>query len=122
MPEATDFFDNKKITMVEVAKTEEKKTDVSLAVHLVADACKDRYDAAMLFSNDSDISEAVGIATKECHKKVRLYIKRGAKSFKALCENASYIGYITPKILGDSQMPENIALPDGRVIKKPKGW
>jgi uncharacterized LabA/DUF88 family protein len=122
MPRADDFFNNEKITPVEVVKTEEKGTDVNLAVQIVADAKDDKFDYAMLFSNDSDMSKAVRIATKDCKKKVGLYIARGAKSFNALRENVVYIKYIKPAALADCQLPKAITLKDGSVIKKPKDW
>jgi hypothetical protein len=37
-----------------IIKTEEKGSDVNLAVHLLNDACLDRYDCAVVISNDSD--------------------------------------------------------------------
>ena len=51
---------------VEVVKTEEKGSDVNLAVHLVNDAWLDAYDCAVVVSNDSDIVEAVSLV-KERH-------------------------------------------------------
>jgi len=122
MPEAKDFFENEKITPVEVAKTEEKGTDVNLAVQLVADAFHDRFDYAMLISNDSDMAHAIHIATKDCKKRVGLYINRKATSFKVLHESVNYIGRITPKILDASQLPNTINLPNGKIIKKPSDW
>ncbi len=44
-----------------VIKTEEKGSDVNLAVHLVSDGYKGSYDVAVVISNDSDLSEAVRI-------------------------------------------------------------
>jgi len=122
MPEANDFFINGKITPVEVAKTEEKGTDVNLAVQLVADAFHDRFDYAMLFSNDSDLTHAVRIAVKDCKKRVGLYIDRKAASFKVLKEIVNYVGRITPKILAANQLPDTINLPNGKTIKKPLDW
>jgi hypothetical protein len=52
MPDA-DEFENGKIKLLDVMKTEEKGTDVNLAVQLVSDAYQDKFDYGMLFSNDS---------------------------------------------------------------------
>ena len=68
MPMADDFYDGK-ITLVDVIKTEEKGTDVNLAVQMAVDAIRDKFDYAMLFSNDSDMAYAVQIASRECKKK-----------------------------------------------------
>jgi len=121
MPIADDFYGGK-ITLVDVIKTEEKGTDVNLAVQMAVDAVRDEFDYAMLFSNDSDMAYAVQIASRECNKKVGLYIARKAVSFKVLRENVSYIRSITPTILSAHQFPNEIKTQSGHVIKKPKDW
>jgi len=121
MPMADDFY-NGKITLVDVIKTEEKRTDVNLAVQMAVDTVRDEFDYAMLFSNDSDMAYAVQIASRECKKKVGLYIARKAVSFKVLRENVSYIRSITPTILATHQFPDEIKTQSGRIIKKPKDW
>lgn len=55
---------------VEVFRTEEKGTDVNLAVHLVNDAHKDAFDCAVVISNDSDLAEAMRIVKDERRKRV----------------------------------------------------
>ena len=45
--------------MVEVIKTEEKGSDVNLAVQLLNDGWLDAYDCAIVATNDSDIAEAM---------------------------------------------------------------
>jgi len=117
-----DDFKNGKITPVEVIKTEEKGTDVNLAVQMAVDAVRNEFDYAMLFSNDSDMAYAVQIASQECKKKVGLYIDRKVRSFKVLRQNVSYIRSITPNILASNQLPNEIKLSNERIIKKPKEW
>jgi len=121
MPKADDFRKGK-ITLVDVVKTEEKGTDVNLAVQMAVDAVRNEFDYAMLFSNDSDMAYAVQIASRECNKKVGLYIARKAVSFRVLKENVSYIRSITPAILAAHQFPNEIKASNGRVIKRPKDW
>lgn len=55
---------------VKVIKTEEKQSDVNIAVHMLNDAYKDKYDLAILISNDSDLSEALRIIKEELQKKI----------------------------------------------------
>ena len=43
----------------EVIKTEEKGSDVNLATHLLIDGFQNRYDLAVLVTNDSDLAEPV---------------------------------------------------------------
>ena len=58
----------KNIKFVNVIKTEEKGSDVNLAVQLLNDAWLDLHDCAVIVSNDSDLSESLRLV-KEQHKK-----------------------------------------------------
>ncbi len=57
---------------VEVIKTEEKGSDVNLALHMLNDAWHDRYDCAVVCSNDSDLSEALRLVKKQHRKQIVL--------------------------------------------------
>ncbi|HZL14400.1 MAG TPA: NYN domain-containing protein [Verrucomicrobiae bacterium] len=46
---------------VKVYDPKEKGSDVNLAVHIVNDAWQNRYDVAVLISNDSDLIEAIKV-------------------------------------------------------------
>ena len=50
---------------VEVHDTEEKGSDVNLASYLLMDGWQDRYDAAMVMSQDSDLCEPMRLAKVE---------------------------------------------------------
>lgn len=121
MPLAEEW-EQGKIKTVEVIKTEEKGTDVNLAVQMVADAKDNLFDKALLFSNDSDMSYAVQIASKDCQKTIGLFINRGAVSFKTLKESVTFIKRMTPTIFANNQLPEEIITATGRTIHKPKKW
>jgi len=121
MPAADDFYDGN-ISLVDVVKTEEKGTDVNLAVQMAVDAVRDKFDYAMLFSNDSDMAYSVQIAVKECKKGVGLYIARKAVSYKVLRENICYTRTLTPNLLAAHQFPNEINTIEGRTIKKPPDW
>ena len=54
----------------EVIKTEEKGSDVNLSLHLLNDAWLDKYDAAIVVSNDSDMAEALRLFRENCPEKV----------------------------------------------------
>ena len=49
---------------VYVIRTEEKGTDVNLAVNLLNDMWLDKYDCAVIISNDSDLAEAMCLVRK----------------------------------------------------------
>lgn len=55
-------------TFTKVVKTEEKGSDVNLAVHLLNDAWLNKYDCAVVISNDSDLAEPLRLV-REQHKK-----------------------------------------------------
>lgn len=120
-PLASDWDDGR-ITQVEVVKTEEKGSDVNLAVQMAVDAVRNRFDYAMLFSNDSDMAYSVQIAVAECNKKVGLYIDNKAKSYRVLRENVHYVRKLTQSFLARHQLPDEIVTKTGRVIKKPQDW
>nr|DAV82124.1 MAG TPA: hypothetical protein [Caudoviricetes sp.] len=122
MPQAKPFLENNKIEMVEVIKTEEKGSDVNLAVSLAVDALQDKFDYAMLFSNDSDMAKSVKIVTKVCNKRVGLYIDSKAKSFKTLKENTTHTHKINKTYFSRHQFPDSIELSTGKIITKPKSW
>jgi uncharacterized LabA/DUF88 family protein len=56
--------------LVSVFDPKEKGSDVNLAVHMVNDAWKDKYDVGVLLSNDTDLLEALKIVRRDCGKKV----------------------------------------------------
>lgn len=60
-------------TMVRVLRSEEKGTDVNLAAHLVHDAHRNRFEAAAVISNDSNLKEAVRIVRREVGKVVGVF-------------------------------------------------
>ena len=43
----------------DIIKTEEKGSDVNLAVHILNDCWLDKYDCAVIVSNDSDLAESL---------------------------------------------------------------
>lgn len=58
----------KNIKFVKIIKSEEKGSDVNLAVHLLNDAWQDLYDCAVVISNDSDLSEALRLVKTTTRK------------------------------------------------------
>ena len=49
---------------VEVIRTEEKGSDVNLAVHLLNDSWIDKFDCAVVVSNDSDLAESMPLPAR----------------------------------------------------------
>ncbi|MDX2084038.1 MAG: NYN domain-containing protein [Candidatus Melainabacteria bacterium] len=106
---------------VDVFETTEKETDVNLAVHLLNDAHLNRYDLAIVISNDSDLVEAVRLVRKDVRKKVcvlRHRRNRGTELIKA----ANFSKTITEEHLAQAQFPETITLADGTSVSRPSLW
>ena len=89
---------------VRVLKTEEKGSDVNLAVHLLNDAWLDAYDCAVVISNDSDLAEAMRLVrAHHPTKKLGLVFPRpgGAASKHAhpsreLTKHAHFVKHLGP--------------------------
>ena len=105
--------------LVEVFRTEEKGSDVNLAVHMVNDAHKDIFDCAVVVSNDSDLAEAIRIVKNECGKVVGLFTPWRRRASKQLMQHSNFQRMIRRTTLVKSQLPNPIP---GTRIHKPSGW
>ncbi|MCY3852892.1 MAG: NYN domain-containing protein [Gammaproteobacteria bacterium] len=105
--------------LIEVFRTEEKGSDVNLAVHMVNDAHKDKFDCAIVISNDSDLAEAMRIVKNECGKMVGLFTPWRRYASKQLMMHSSFQRTIRKSSLAKSQLPNPIP---GTKIYKPKQW
>ena len=110
--------DSKDFKLVNVIKTEEKGSDVNLAVHLLNDAWLNAYDCAVILSNDSDLSEAIRMV-KEQNQKIIGIATPVDKPSAELIKYANFIKRIRKSILGASQLPDPIP---GTKIYKPETW
>ncbi len=104
----------------DVIKTEEKGSDVNLAIHLLNDAWLNKYDCAVIVSNDSDLSESMHLVRQQHNKMVGL-ITPGKKRrpSRELMVYATFLARIRDGALRSSQLPDQIP---GTSIKKPKTW
>ncbi len=112
----------KSSSYVEVYKTEEKGSDVNLALHMLNDAWLDKYDSAVLVSNDSDIAEALRFIIHDHHKEIGLIVpghEKDRRVSKALKKYAHFIKRIRAGVLADSQLPNPIL---GTQLYKPNTW
>lgn len=101
-----------------VLLTEEKGTDVNLAVHLLNDAWLNEYDCAVVVSNDSDLAEAMRLA-KERHKLIGWVVTGKQHPSQVLAQIAHFRKPIRKNLLGASQLPATIP---GTTITKPSCW
>lgn len=111
-----------KASFVKVYKTEEKGSDVNLAVHLLNDAWLNAYDCAVLVSNDSDLAEPLRLIKSQFNKKIGLIFPNEDKQRKPssqLAKHADFTKRIRQGILKDSQLP--IQIPNTNICK-PSSW
>jgi len=103
----------------EVIKTEEKGSDVKLAVHLVNDAWLDLYDCAVVVSNDSDLAEALRLVRSQHDKKIGVITPHKNPPSRELIRHASFVGRVRSGALRCSQLPDPIPR---TTITKPAAW
>jgi uncharacterized LabA/DUF88 family protein len=107
--------------LVRVVKFEEKGSDVNLASHLVRDAFINKFDVAVVVTNDSDLVEPIRIATVEAGKRVGLLVPVKYPN-QSLIDVASFFLHIRPGHLRKAQFPNPVMKPDGSRIFKPETW
>jgi uncharacterized LabA/DUF88 family protein len=109
----------KQIKFANVIKTEEKGSDVNIAVHLLNDAWLDQYDCAVIVSNDSDLAESLRLVKEKHKKKIGLITPGKTHPSRELLKYADFTKRIRKGVLGASQLPDPIP---GTTIHKPKVW
>lgn len=107
---------------IKVYKTEEKGSDVNLALHVLNDAWQNEYDCAVIVSNDSDLAEALRLVKNQSSKMIGLIFPNTSskrKPSRELSQYADFIKHIRVHILVNSQLPVQIP---GTNIHKPSDW
>ena len=105
---------------VKVIKTEEKGSDVNLALHLLSDGYKNAYDVAVIVSNDSDLLLPVQFVKKELGKKIGILNPQKHPS-KVLIANADFVKNIRRGVLSKSLFPTTLTDSQG-TFTKPATW
>lgn len=107
---------------------EEKKTDVNIAVNLMDDAIRQRAEALIIVSGDSDLEPAVEWVRKNHHEiKITVYIPSLPEEEKQR-RNDFYgtIGvpcrFLPLSEIVRHQMPNRIVLAAGHTVEKPIEW
>ena len=103
----------------EVIRTEEKGSDVNLAVHLLNDGWLDDYDCAVVVTNDSDIAEGMRLVRRHHGKRIGLVTPGTARPSRQLMTHADFARHIRPNALQSSQLPDRIP---GTMIRRPARW
>lgn len=100
--------------------TEEKGSDVNLAVHLIREAWLNLYDCAIVVSNDSDLTEALRVVKQDFNKTIGLCTPgEQRRTSKELALYADFVRTVRTRALASSQLPDPIP---GTKIFKPPTW
>jgi uncharacterized LabA/DUF88 family protein len=93
---------------VEVIKSEEKGTDVNIATYLVHDAHKNKFEKAVIISNDSDLVTPIKIVKEELCKHITVIspYERNSIQLKAV---ATDVRKIRNGVLRISQFDEKLS-------------
>lgn len=105
--------------VAEVHTMEEKGSDVNLAAHLLNDAWKSSFEAAAVFSNDTDLIEPIRMVAVERAKSVIVVCPGRWAMAQGLQRVATHQRHIRKAMLVASQFPDPIP---GTTIRKPAGW
>ena len=106
-----------------VLKTEEKRTDVNIATHLLVDCFDNDFDEAVIVSNDSDLTLPVEMVVGKFGKPVGMVNPHPRNRLSSALRNATtfQIRAINRSVLARSQFPE--VLSDGRgEFRRPPRW
>ena len=106
-----------------IAVFEEKRTDVNIASHLLVDAYEERYDTAVVVSNDSDLTTPIEIVIGRLGKEVIVVNPYPARRQSRELLNAASrtLRTINPTVLRDSQFPARITDAEGS-FTRPRPW
>lgn len=106
--------------VVEVHTMEEKGSDVNLAAHLLNDAWKGEFEAALVITNDTDLCVPIRMVATE--RNIPVYVacpQLNAALSPKLAAVATYERHIRSGMLAASQLPDQIQ-PLG--LSKPIEW
>jgi hypothetical protein len=105
--------------VTEVHVMEEKGSDVNLAAHLLNDAWKGSFEAAAVFSNDTDLVEPVRMVTVERGKPVFVVCPGRWPMAQGLQRVSTHQRHIRRAMLAASQFPDPVP---GTMVRKPATW
>ena len=109
---------------IEVWNTEEKGTDVNLAAHLLLDGFRERYEQAVVISNDSDLALAIRMVRDDLGFPVGVVNPNTAAKAvtpRELTAAATFTRRLRVNALAGSQFPDQLR-DDKGIITKPAAW
>jgi len=114
---------NNPSNIVQVIKTEEKRTDVNLATALLLDCCNNDCDEVVVISNDSDLVTPIQAVHQEFGKQVGVINPQPPEQrSRALAQAASWSYRAINRLhFANNQLPARLADANGP-ITKPATW
>lgn len=114
--------DTSPVQYVTVLHSEEKGTDVNLALQLVFDGFVRDYEQAIVISNDADFAGAMSLVKDHLSLKVSLVNPDfEQESPRRLSNAATYVRRLRRNHLVKSQFPNRLSDQNGE-IRKPASW
>jgi len=105
---------------VDVIYVEEKGSDVNLAVQLVNDAHRSRFEVGVIISNDADLAGAARIVREELGLVVGVVNPHPGRASMELMKHASFMKAVRPSTLRRSQFAPELNDSGGRFSKPPQ--
>lgn len=105
--------------VAQVHTMEEKGSDVNLAAHLLNDSWKGLFDAAVVYSNDTDLIAPISMVTVEQKKPVFVVCPGRSPMAPKLERVATFKRHLRGGMLSAAQLPDSIP---GTTIRKPSSW
>ena len=102
-------------------RREEKMTDVNIAVEMLGDAADDAFDTAILVSADSDLVGPVRAVRERYGRRVVVAFPPARES-RYLRREADAAFTLGEAVIRQSQLPERMPGPNGRVLSRPERW
>ena len=100
---------------------QEKRSDVTLATHLITDAFDGQMSVALLMTNDSDFVEPVRIVRERFGVRL-IVISPDDRVSKRLAKAASFARPLDYGLLEECQLPDVVVDAEGREIYRPPAW
>ena len=104
----------------EIIRPIEKGSDVNLALHMLNDAFNDKYDCAIMVSNDTDLLNALAMVHEQ--KKIVGVVLTRQEGAKLLKNSADFYLNVSLKLLAGCQLPDSVPNKTGRILRKPEEW
>ncbi len=107
----------------EWAKPTEKETDINVALHLICDAWKDRFDKAYLVTADSDHGATARIFHQNFADKELITVAPPGRDFsRSILKYASGKQQITKEMLERCLFPAIVYKPNERAARRPREY